>query len=236
MKVIKKISIVIPIYNEEKTVRKIVERVLSVDLGKIKKEIILINDGSSDSSRVVLNKLKKEYGVLVISHKKNKGKSCALRTGFKKMTGDVVVIQDGDLEYNPNDFKKMIDKMLKFDDVRVVYGSRRLNKENVQYSGLSFYMGGLLLTVMANVVYGTRITDEPTCYKMFDTKLLRKIKLKSKRFEFCPEVTAKVAKSGIKIYEVPISYNPRHVNQGKKIRLKDFFEAFWVLLKYKFID
>lgn len=236
MKIINKLSIVIPVFNEEKTIRKIVERVLKVDLNNIEKEIILINDGSTDDTGRVLDKLQKEYNLIIINHKKNCGKSFALRTGFKKATGDVVVVQDGDLEYEPNDFKKLINKLLESEHIKVVYGSRRLNKENVQYSGLSFYLGGLLLTIIANALYGTKITDEPTCYKMFDIKVLKSIKLKSKRFEFCPEVTAKVAKLGYKIYEVPIGYNPRHVKQGKKIKPRDFFEAFWTLIKYRFID
>ena len=233
---IDKLSIVIPVFNEEKTIVKMVERVLNVDLGKIQKEIILVNDGSIDQTDKALAELKDKYNLIVIDYKKNMGKSCALRTGFEKVTGDVVVIQDGDLEYDPNDFKKMIFKMLESDDIRVVYGSRRLKKDNVQYSGLSFYMGGLLLTVMANILYGIKITDEPTCYKMFDVEVLKKINLKSRRFEFCPEVTAKVAKLHEKIYEVPILYSPRHADQGKKIKLRDFFEAVWVLVKYRFVD
>jgi len=111
-----------------------------------------------------------------------------------------------------------------------------LMKDNVQYSGLGFYLGGLSLNILANLLYGTRITDEPTCYKMFDSKLLKSIDLKTERFEFCPEVTAKVSKLGHKIYEIPILYKPRHVNEGKKIKLKDYFAAVWTLVKYRFVD
>lgn len=231
----KKLSIVVPVYNEEKTVRKILKKVYDVDFGKIKLEVIVVNDGSKDSSLNVLSDLKNRFPIKIISYKKNRGKSCALREGFKHVTGDVVTIQDGDMEYEPNDFVKMLEKMSE-NGVQVVYGSRRLNKENVQYSGLSFYAGGLLLTYMANILYGGRITDEPTCYKMFENKLLKGIKLESKRFEFCPEVTAKVLRKGIKIYEVPISYHPRNISQGKKIKLKDFFEAVWTLVKYRFVE
>jgi hypothetical protein len=118
--------------------------------------------------------------------------------------------------------------------VRVVYGSRRIEPKNKQYSGLSFYAGGLILTYLANILYGCQITDEPTCYKMIDKKLLDELKIKAKRFEYCPEVTAKIAKRGIKIYEVPILYNPRHADQGKKIKMKDFFEAAWTLIRLRF--
>jgi glycosyltransferase involved in cell wall biosynthesis len=235
MKNIRKLSIVVPVYNEEKTIGKMLRRIYEVDFGKTKLEVIVVNDGSSDNSLGVLEKLKKLYPIRIISYKNNRGKSCALREGFKEVTGEVVTIQDGDLEYEPKDFVKMLKKISR-DGVQVVYGSRRLNKKNVQYSGLSFYAGGLLLTYMANVLYGGHITDEPTCYKMFESKLLKGIKIESKRFEFCPEVTAKVLRKGIEIYEVPISYHPRDISQGKKIKLKDFFEAVWTLVKYRFVE
>ena len=235
MKTIRKLSIVVPVYNEEKTIGKMLNKIYSVDFGKIKLEVVVVNDGSKDNSLNVLKELEKTYPIKLVSYNKNRGKSCALREGFKHITGDVVTIQDGDLEYEPKDFVKMLNKMLE-NDVKVVYGSRRLNKENVQYSGLSFYAGGLVLTYMANILYGGNITDEPTCYKMFESKLLKGIKLESKRFEFCPEVTAKVLRSGIKIHEVPIFYHPRNASQGKKIKLSDFFEAVWALVKYRFVD
>jgi dolichol-phosphate mannosyltransferase len=230
-----KLSIVIPVYNEEKTIGKILKKVYEVDFGKIKLEVIVVNDGSKDGSLKVLSDLKNKFPIKIISYEKNRGKSCALREGFKHVTGDVVTIQDGDLEYEPKDFVKMLNKMSE-DGVRVVYGSRRLDKENVQYSGLSFYAGGLLLTCMVNILYGGHITDEPTCYKMFESRLLKGIKLESRRFEFCPEVTAKVLRKGVKIYEVPTSYHPRNTSQGKKIKLKDFFEAVWTLIKYRFVE
>lgn len=234
MENIKKLSIVIPVFNEEKTIEKLIKRVIGVDLGKIDKEIIVVDDGSSDRTSKILNEVvKKNKSLKLLTHKTNLGKGWALRTGFSKASGDVVVVQDGDMEYEPNDFKKMLDKMDE-KGVRVVYGSRRIEPKNKQYSGLGFYAGGLFLTYMANILYGCRITDEPTCYKMIDKKLLDNLDVKAKRFEFCPEVTAKICKKGEKIYEVPILYNPRHVNQGKKIKLKDFFEAVWTLLKLKF--
>ena len=234
MKNIKKLSIVIPVFNEERTIEKLIERVAEVDLGKIDKEIIVVDDGSTDGTGKILSGIiKKNKSLILLKHKKNLGKGCALRTGFKKVSGEVVVIQDGDMEYDPNDFKKMITKMQE-KGVKVVYGSRRIEPKNKQYSGLGFYAGGLFLTHMANFLYGCQITDEPTCYKMIDKKLLDDLKIEAKRFEFCPEVTAKICKKGEKIYEVPILYNPRHIDQGKKIKLKDFFEAVWVLFKLRF--
>lgn len=235
MKKIKKLSIVVPVYNEEKTIEKSLKRLFNIDFGTIKLEVIVVNDGSKDDTLKILISFKKKYPIKLISYKDNKGKSYALRQGFAKTTGDVVTVQDGDLEYDPNDFKKMLKKMSQ-KEVRVVYGSRRLNKNNKQYSGLSFYLGGLLLTEMVNILYGGKITDEPTCYKMFEGDLLRSIPLKSNRFEFCPEVTAKVLKKGIPIDEVPISYQPRHAGEGKKIKLRDFFEAASTLIKYRFVN
>lgn len=234
MNKISKLSVVIPVYNEEKTIGRIIERVAGVNLGEISKEIIVVNDGSEDETLAVLKKLKEKEKIdfRLISYKANKGKSSALRIGFNKVTGDVVVVQDGDMEYDPQDFKLMLKKMLQ-PGVRVVYGSRNLGKKKNPYSGLDFYVGGLVLTYLTNLLYGSRITDEPTCYKMFDSSLLRSLNLKSKRFEFCPEVTAKVLRKGVKIEEVPISYSPRGVAQGKKIGLRDFVEAVYTLLRYR---
>lgn len=233
MENIKKLSIVIPVYNEEKTIRMILEKIFDVDFGIVKIEVIVVNDGSKDGTLKEINELKKKFPIKLVSYKNNRGKGGALREGFKKITGDVVTIQDGDLEYDPRDFLKML-KMMSKPGVKVVYGSRRLNNENVQYSALSFYVGGLLLTHVLNILYGGNITDIMTCYKMFDNKLLESLKLRSNRFEFCSEVTAKLLKKGEKIYEVPISYYPRKVIQGKKIKNKDFFEVLWTLVKYRF--
>lgn len=234
MKSVGKLSVLIPVYNEERTIEKLISRVSKVKIPEVSLEFVVINDGSSDGTLEVLRKLEKKYKLKIVSYKKNGGKTWAIRKGIKEASGDVIVIQDGDLEYDPKDFVKMIEEMKK-EGVRVVYGSRRLKKDNVQYSGLSFYLGGLSLTWLANILYGSGITDEPTCYKMFDAKLLKSIRLETKRFEFCPEVTAKVCRMGNKIYEVPISYKPRHVDQGKKIRLKDYFDAVWTLVKYRFV-
>ena len=234
MEEVKKLSVVIPVYNEERTIGEIMSKVSAVDLGSIEKEIVVINDGSRDGTLKVLKRLMSEGKIKfrLINHRTNKGKSSALRTGFRYITGDVVVVQDGDMEYNPSDFRLMLKKMAQ-PGVKVVYGSRNLGKKKNPYSGLSFYAGGLVLTYLTNILYGSRITDEPTCYKMFDSNLLKSLELKAERFEFCPEVTAKTLRRGVEIHEVPISYNPRNVVQGKKIAFKDFWEAVYTLLKYR---
>ena len=170
----------------------------------------------------------------IIYHSKNQGKGAAIKTGLKQASGDYVIIQDADLEYDPKDYKKLLTTALE-NKAEVVYGSRRLNPKN-KYSHLSFYMGGLLLNWLARVLYGIKITDESTCYKLFKTETIKAIPLKCERFEFCPEITAKVAKRKIRIYEVPIEYYPRNKEEGKKIKWRDGFEALWVLIKYKFID
>ncbi len=169
------------------------------------------------------------------SHSKNCGKGRALRTGFERVTGDYVVVQDADLEYSPNDLNILIKEIIK-PEILVVYGSRRLNRHYFQLSRSNhfFSMGGIFLSWLTNFLYGTQITDEPTCYKMFKADLLPKLNLQCERFEFCPEFTAKVAKMGIKIYEVPIKYYPRQKSEGKKIDWQDGWEAILTLVKYRF--
>lgn len=227
-----KLSIIVPVYNEDKTIGKLIRIIKGVDLKGIKKEIIVVDDSSKDKT---VEKLKKINGIKLILHRKNLGKGAAIRTGIKYVTGDVVIIQDADLEYDPNDYYKLIKPIIER-KAEVVYGSRRLKKENKKHSGISFYLGGLILTAIVNLLYGIKITDEPTCYKVFRVDILKEINLKCNRFEFCPEVTAKVAKKGIKIYEIPISYFPRSIKQGKKIKWRDGIDAIWTLLKYRFVD
>lgn len=227
-----KLSIIIPVYNEKDTVAAILKKIEAVDLD-MAKEIIIVDDFSNDGTREILKSYERRYKVLY--HEKNYGKGHALRTGLASATGEIVVIQDGDLEYDPNDFKIMLDKLAETNG-QIIYGSRRLQHSylKTRHSGHIFALGGILLTWLTNFLYGTEITDEPTCYKMFRTDVLCSFDLKCERFEFCPEVTAKAAKRGIKIHEVPINYYPRHKNEGKKISWRDFFEAVWTLLKYKF--
>jgi glycosyltransferase involved in cell wall biosynthesis len=222
-----KLSVIIPVFNEIKTIEEILKRVQAVPLDK---EIIIVDDGSTDGTRDILKGLSSD-NIKVVLKDKNQGKGSAIREGLKYISGDVVVIQDGDLEYDPFDWIKMLEVM-KEKNLSVIYGSRILGKG--KKSSLAFYFGGRLLSVITNILYGTKITDEPTCYKMFKTDLIKSIKLECMGFEFCPEVTAKVLKKGYKIYEVPIKYAPRNIKEGKKIRWKDGAIAIWTLLKHRF--
>ena len=231
--IMEKLSIIIPVFNEQNTIAEILKKIEAVDLG-VEKEIIIVDDYSIDGTRKLLKSYETTHKI--IYHEKNHGKGRALRTGLTEATGEIVVIQDADLEYDPNDFKIMLAKITS-GDVQVVYGSRRLQHSYLKrrHSGHIFALGGILLTWFTNLLYQTGITDEPTCYKMFKTDLLKSFDLECERFEFCPEVTAKTAKREIKIHEVPINYYPRHKNEGKKINWRDFIEAVWTLLKYKFL-
>ena len=228
-----KLSIVVPVFNEHKTILDILSKLDKADLGAIEKEIIIIDDFSTDGTRNLLKSLENRFKI--IYHERNLGKGAALRTGFQYVTGDWVVVQDADLEYDPNDLKKMLEKFSE-PGVQVVYGSRRLHHNYFvrRHSGHIFALGGIFLTWLTNLLYQTAITDEPTCYKMFKIDLLKSIDLQCQRFEFCPEVTAKIAKKGIKIHEVPINYYPRHKDEGKKINWLDGMEAVWTLLKNRF--
>ncbi len=223
------LSIIIPAYNEETTIRLLINQVKRADLKGIGKEIIVVNDGSIDRTKEILKTIS---GIEIINHKKNLGKGSAIRTGINFVTGDITIIQDADLEYNPNDYYSIIEPIIKC-KAKVVYGSRKL-KRNIQYSGIAFYLGGLTLTWITNLLYNIRITDEATCYKAFRSDILKSIHIKSKGFEFCPEITAKIARRKIKIHEVPINYYPRTVKEGKKIKAKDWFIAVWTLIKYRF--
>lgn len=228
------LSIIVPVFNEKKTIFEILNRIEQVDLAPLgfEKEIIIIDDDSTNGTREILARLAAKYKI--IYHAKNQGKGAAIRAGLKEVSGDYVIIQDADLEYDPKDYRKLLELALK-NDAEVVYGSRHANPEN-KFSHPSYYLGGILLNWATNLLYGTKITDESTCYKLFKTETIKSIPLKCQKFEFCPEVTAKIAKRGIKIYEVPINYYPRHIVEGKKIRWKDGAVALWTLIKYKFID
>lgn len=228
-----KLSIIIPVYNEKDTIAKILAKIDSLDFGETQKEIIIVDDCSTDGTRDILKDITDKYKI--IYHERNKGKGAAIRSGLVFATGDWVTIQDADLEYDPNDLKLLLEK-IKSPGVSVVYGSRRLhgNYFNKRHSGHIFALGGIFLTWLTNLLFQTDITDEPTCYKMFQTDLLKSLNLQCQRFEFCPEVTAKIAKKGVKIHEVPINYYPRRKNEGKKINFKDGLEAIWTLLKNRF--
>ncbi|MCM8764573.1 MAG: glycosyltransferase family 2 protein [Candidatus Omnitrophica bacterium] len=225
-----KLSIIIPVYNEVATIEAVVDRVLAVP---IEKEIVVVDDGSTDGTTEVLERILngKKNNIKVIFQPENQGKGSAIRRGLLEATGDVVVIQDADLEYDPMDFLSLI-KPIEEGRTDVVYGSRVLGKN--PKSSISFYLGGRFLSSLTNLLYCTSITDEPTCYKMFRSNLIKSIDLRCRGFEFCPEVTAKIARRKIKILELPISYKPRTPKEGKKIRWKDGVIAIWTLIKYRF--
>ena len=230
----KKLSIIVPVYNEEKNIETILGKVKKVKLRNANKEIIVVDDGSTDRTKEILKKIK-DKSIKVIYHKRNMGKGCAIRTALNYVSGDIVLVQDADLEYDPKDYPNLITPIIE-GKAKVVYGSRLLGREHAKYVKFAYYIAGTSLTVITNLLYGTKITDEPCGYKVFSYDVIKKLKLKCKRFEFCPEVTAKIIKKGIKIYEVPSSYNPRTRKEGKKIKFKDWLEAVYTLLKYKFVD
>ena len=226
-----KLSVIIPVYNEEKTLRTIIDKVLKV---QIDKELIIVDDFSNDNSRLIIKEYSASQNIKAVYHEKNYGKGRAIRSGIECVTGDIVIIQDADLEYEPEDYPKLIAPITE-GRANVVYGSRELGTTH-QHSYFSFYIGGKFLSWLTNILYGSHITDESTCYKVFTTDVLKSIRLNCVRFEFCPEVTAKILKRGHKIVEVPIHYYPRKKREGKKIRWKDGIEAIWALMRYKFSD
>jgi len=218
------------VYNEEKTLKEIILRVRNTGLVS---QLICVNDASTDNSGKILDNLTEENNLplKVIHHKINMGKGASIRSGLAEVTGDVVLIQDADLEYDPSQYKKLI---AQFEDpkVIVVYGSRNIIKN--PKSTNAFYWGGVFLSKLTNLLYGSNITDESTCYKVFRTNFLKEMNLTEDGFEFCPEVTAKILKRKIKIHEIPITYSPRTHKEGKKIKWHHGLRAIWTLVKYRF--
>jgi glycosyltransferase involved in cell wall biosynthesis len=228
-----KLSIVMPVYNEQQTLSEILKQVRDVELEGVEKEIIVVDDGSTDGSREVLAAEAEAGDLLILHHDKNRGKGAAVRTAIAHASGDLILIQDADLEYDPRDYPTLIRPIME-GRVTVVYGSRFLGPRKAM---LFWHMlGNKLLTLTTNILYNTILSDMETCYKCFRADVIKDIPLRSRRFEFEPEVTAKVLKRGHRIFEVPISYYGREYHEGKKISWRDAPVAFWTLLKYRVVD
>lgn len=225
------LSVIIPVYNEVDNINEIIKR---VQAQKLANEIIIVDDGSSDGTRDRLKGLDGKKKVRVILHERNLGKGAAVVTGIKASRGDVLLIQDADLEYDPRDYPHIL-KPIEEGLADVVYGSRFLG--GARRVAMFWHMiANKLLTVMTNILYDTILTDMETGYKVFRRNVIEGITIRAKRFDFEPEFTAKILKRHYRIFEVPITFNPRDYSQGKKIKLKDAFEAVWTLLKYRFVD
>ncbi len=230
-----KLSIVIPVYNEAATIARIVELVRAADVG-LEKEILLVDDCSRDGTREVLEKLGREKPDLkVLTHAVNQGKGAALRTGFAAATGDIVLIQDADLEYDPQEYARLLQPILD-GHADVVYGSRFLGGGAHRVVFYWHYLGNQLLTTLSNMTTNLNLTDMEVCYKVFKREVIQSIPLQENRFGFEVEITAKIARRKLKIYEVPISYYGRDYSEGKKIGWKDGFSALRCILRYAFAD
>ncbi|MEZ5967416.1 MAG: glycosyltransferase family 2 protein [Planctomycetota bacterium] len=223
---------VIPCYNEASTIEALLRRVASE---KTPKEIIVVDDGSQDRSTAIVEGLVSELGVRLLRHDKNRGKGAALKTGFAAASGNVVIIQDADLEYDPEEYSRLLRPVVE-GKADVVFGSRFLVREYARVHLYSHYLGNRFLTVVSNLFTGLNLTDMETCYKMFRTEVVQKLHLKSRRFDVEPEITAKVAKLRCRVYEVPISYSGRDFAEGKKISWRDGFAALFAIVRFRFFD
>ncbi len=239
-----RLSIVMPVFNEAGTLREIVARVQRADVAPLERELIIVDDASTDGSRDILAELDGQTSpdpdarpfdapIRVEYLPRNQGKGAALAAGFKLTTGDLVIVQDADLEYDPDEYRLLLAPILK-GKAEVVYGSRFTGERRNMF--FHHWVGNRFLTLVTNVLYNTTLSDMETCYKVFPGEFIRSVNIRSKRFNFEPEITAKVLKSGIRIYEVPISYCGREYEEGKKITWRDGFAALMSLIRYRFTD
>ena len=224
------VSVVMPAYNERPTIEEIIRRVLAVPL---RKELIVIDDCSTDGTRELLQQLQRELGFTLLLQPRNTGKGAALRAGFAQVRGDIAVVQDADLEYSPEEYPGLIE-LICSGRADVVYGSRFLGRHRVFL--FVHYMGNRLLTLLANVLYNTMLTDMETCFKAMRVEVLRSMTLRSNRFGIEPELTAKIFKRGYRVYEIPITYDGRGYEDGKKVTWRDGLVAIWTLIKYRFTE
>lgn len=236
-----RLSIIIPVFNEGRTIAKVIKQVNNLRIPGVGKEIIVVNDGSSDNTVLRIKKSKFYKNIKFLSHSKNQGKGKAVKTGINLAKGDYIIIQDADLEYNPKDIAKLVEPIRK-KKAEVVYGTRlnrlpNLSRDERTLQFLIHYFGNRFLSLLTSILYGQWLTDMETCYKLFPRKALKKIKLNARGFEFEPEITAKLLKNGYKILEIPISTEPRGYEEGKKLNtVKDGILALWSLLRYRFSD
>ena len=228
------LSVIIPAYQEERTIREVLRRVAAVDIEALgfSKEILVCDDGSTDATCAAVEEVAADDDrIHLLRHPENRGKGAAIRTALAKATGDFCLIQDADLEYEVSDYPALLEPLTR--GALVVYGSRFRARRRPEGMHTANFVANRILTTTANVLYGLSITDEATCFKVFETELLRSLELECNGFEFCPEVTAKLGRRRIKIAEVPISYRARNIAEGKKVRWTDGFEAIWVLLRHR---
>jgi glycosyltransferase involved in cell wall biosynthesis len=226
------LSVIIPAFNEEKTLSEVLDRVLALRLGP---QVIVVSDGSTDGTNDIIRSYERTRGITAVICPHNRGKGAAIHEGLRHATQPYTIIQDADLEYSPEQFELLLEPVRK-GTAAVVYGSRNLRhpamKKN-EFTYFRFWLGGKVVTLWGNLLFGTHLTDEATCYKLFPTDLLRQMNLRCRGFDFCPEVTAKALRLGHRILEVPIEYTPRTLAEGKKIRARHGIEAMWVLLKLR---
>jgi glycosyltransferase involved in cell wall biosynthesis len=229
------LSILMPVYNEANTIHEIIKRIEEVELGDVRKELIVVDDASKDGTREILDDLRKVSSHKVYFHAQNMGKGAALRTALTYATGDIIIIQDADLEYDPAEYAELIKPILK-GRADVVYGSRLSGGKVARAFNFWHLVGNKLLTFVTNVLYNSILSDMETCYKVFRADVIKNLQIRSNRFDFEPEITAKILKRKHKLYEMPISYYGRDFSEGKKITWRDGFAAIWALIKYRFMD
>jgi glycosyltransferase involved in cell wall biosynthesis len=225
------ISVVVPVYNERKTIQEILRRIQVMNIAS---EIIVVDDGSTDGTREILNSIDPDGIVRVVYQQKNQGKGAAVRQGIKEAKGEVIIIQDADLEYDPREYPNLL-RPIEEGLADVVYGSRFLGgaRRPILFWNM---VANKILTLITNILYNNILTDMETGYKVFRRSVIETIPLRAKRFDFEPEFTAKILKRKVRIFEVPIAFNPRDYSEGKKIKMRDAFQAMWALLKYRFVD